>query len=400
MQDVRALITSLAQLPEGPPIVTLYLDAHWRDEQQRERVRLFFHERAKEARELFAGDQPDQQGVLLTLGRLERFVDELVNQVVHEDSRGVMVAASEPRGLFEEVLIDQPFEPAMFIDSRPRLYPLIEAFALEQPAFLVTVDATGATILEQRAGELVDEQDVQRQVPHYHRAGGWSQRRIQQRTKLHIQLVWQECVALLATLVRADGPGAVVLFGQDGNLRNFAKELPAWLRANVVAMLPSPRERREMLEVARGALDEERVAREFLTIHHILRQGLSERSGTVGVEDTLLAMNERRVKVLALTRRFDARGYRCSNCDALWATGGLGCVFCGAPTSLVSLREELVRRAVQQGADIVVTPEASPLNTYRGIGALLRHLTGDEHRRMVRGEGPVVSPEEAPTLAP
>ena len=31
-----------------------------------------------------------------------------------------------------------------------------------------------------------------------------------------------------------------------------------------------------------------------------------------------MAVNERRLRLLAVTHRFDARGYRCSGCDALW----------------------------------------------------------------------------------
>ncbi len=381
MAELRSLVLELANLPEGPPIVTLYLDARWKDEQQRERVRLFFHERAREARATFAGDDPEAHGIRQTLERLARFVDGLVNQDIHPDARGVMVVASEPRGLYEELFIDQPFEPALFVDSKPRLYPLIEAAALAKPAYLVQVEATGATVTELRAGGVVERQSVEREVPSRHKQGGWSALRFEQHIRQHIRLVWVECARLLADIVKEDGVGPVVLFGQEPTLRAFARELPAALREQVIALRPMPRDPNDIFELARAALEDERVAHEFATIHHVLRQGLADRSGTVGVDDTLVAMNERRVKLLVLSRRFNARGYRCTSCDALQKTGAMGCGFCGGPTTLVNLREELVRRAVAQGAEVLVTPETGPLDVYRGIGAILRHLSGNERQR-------------------
>jgi peptide chain release factor subunit 1 len=376
--DVRALVDSLAHLEPGQPVVTLYIDARWRDEQQRERVRLFFGERAREARQLFAG-RPD---LLVSVERLGLFVDALVNQDVMPDARGLMLVASEAHGMFEVVEADASFEPAMFIDDEPRLYPLIEALVNERPALLASVESGAVEVLELERGRVMDGARVERDVPRRHAMGGWSQRKFQRHVKEHIRVVWKEGARLLEQLAREDRSWALVLFGQEPSLRGFARELPAWLVQRIVGMRPLPHDRRSLLDGAATALDEERIAREFAVVHAILRQGLSERSGTVGLGDTLLAANERRLRVLALTHRFDARGYRCTGCDALWDAGATGCVFCGGATRLVHLREELVRRALAQGTDVVIVPEASPLNAYRGVGGLLRHLTGDEHQRL------------------
>jgi peptide chain release factor subunit 1 len=383
--DVRALVESLAQVEPGQPVVTLYVDARWRDEQQRERVRLFFSERAREARQLFGG-RPD---LLVSVERLGQFVEALVNQDVMPDARGLMLVASEAHGLFELVEADAAFESAMFVDDEPRLYPLIEALVNERPALLATVESGAVELLELQRGRVVDGTRVEREVPRRHAMGGWSQRKFQRHVKEHIRVVWKEGAKLLERLAREDRTWALVLFGQEPSLRGFARELPAWLVQRVVGMRPLPHDRRTLLEEASSALDEERMSREFAAVHAILRQGLSERSGTVGLGDTLLAVNERRLRLLAVTHRFDARGYRCTGCDALWDAGATGCVFCGATTRLVHLREELVRRALLQGSEVVVVPEASPLNAYRGIGGLMRHLSGDEHQSL--GSMPSVS---------
>ncbi|MFM2153919.1 MAG: hypothetical protein RL199_2354, partial [Pseudomonadota bacterium] len=271
--DVRTLVESLARVAPGQPVVTLYVDARWRDEQQRERVRLFFSDRAREARQLF-GARPD---LLVSIERLGQFVDALVNQDVMPDARGLMLVASEVLGLFEVIEVDAAFEPAMFVDDQPRLYPLIEALVNERPALLATVESGAVELHELERGRLVDGARVERNVPRRHAMGGWSQRKFQRHVKEHIRVVWKEGAKLLERLAREDKSGAVVLFGQEPSLRGFARELPAWLVQRIVGMRPLPHDRRSLLDGAASALDEERVSREFAVTHAILRQGLSER---------------------------------------------------------------------------------------------------------------------------
>jgi hypothetical protein len=376
----REAIERLARLPDGPPVVTAYLDATWRDEQQRERVRLFVRERVREARAAFAG-HPGAQGLERTLADVEAFVAELVQQAVMPDGRGVILVASAGRGLFEVMNLDAELRQAFYVDAKPRLGELIEAYALQRPAIIACVETGHVELLEMAAGFVQEEHSIERDVPKRHAQGGWEQRKLQRYVKDHIRMVWQEGARRLEELARQGDARSIVLFGQETNVRGFERELPPWLLARVAGHRPWVRERRAVLQAAREVLDDERARNEFAAVHRILRQGLSDRTGTVGLSDTLMAVDEQRVRLLALSRRFDAMGYQCRRCDALWETGATGCVFCGGECDLVNLREELTRRALAQGAELVVTPDASALDAYRGIGALLRHLSGDEHSR-------------------
>lgn len=394
MADVKAIISELASVgAEGPPIVTLYLDTRWADEHQRERVRLFFNDRAREARALFSTGDERARGVLDTLDTLAAYVDRLVNQDLHEAAGGVMLVASEPRELFVELAIPEPFEPAMFVDDRPRVGPLLEVVSRLRPALLVEVDSSGAEILRWELGAIVEEHSLEREVPNRHKQGGWSQRRFQQHVRAVIRGVWRQCADLLSGLAREMPDDSIVLFGQEANVRGFAALLPAEVAARVVAELPAPPrgDKRKLLAAARAALRDEQIAYDFDSVHRIIRQGLSDRSGVLGLEDTLLASNERRLRVLALSPRFRAGGWRCTSCEGLWVTGSTACTFCGAATEAVNLREEVLRRCAREGAEVIVVPDGGPLDAYRGVGGLLRHLSGEERQRLGS-----VSPSRAP----
>lgn len=395
MTDVRALISELARIEDGPPVVTLYLNTHWNDEQQRERVRIFFHDRSREARQLFGKDTPEGRCVAASLDRLAPVVDELINQDYAPDANGVMLVCSADRDLYEECLVSEELDSAMYVDVQPRLFPLIEMLSRLRPAVLVEVDSGGATIHEWNYGEVVDTRSLERRVPRKHKMGGWSQLKLQNRVEERVRGVWKECAVLLEQIMSDVPDAALILFGQEINVRNFAKLLPTPLQERIVATRPTPPDRLGLLQAVREVVAEERTRNEFDAVHHILRQGLSDRSGVVGLEDTLQAMNERRLRSLALSRRFQAiTGFCCTNCDALWTSGAGGCVFCGGATRPVVLREELTRRALASGADVLVVPDGGPLEAYRGVGGLLRHLSGEEHQRLA----PVsrVQPSAAP----
>lgn len=395
MAELRTLVSDLAKVGDGPPIVTLYLDTKWRDEHQRQRVRLYVKDRSREARQLFAENAEVAEGIGRTLDRIEDWVELLVNQDIYPEADGVMLVASEPRGMFEEILIGEPFENAMYIDSRPRLFPLVRHLSAERPVFMVMVDSKGAQVLEWRTGAVVDETGIERNILRRHKMGGWSQRHFQQHIKRVIQNVWKECADLLAKRLLDEPNADVILFGQEMNLRGFEKFLSEAVRQRIIGMRPASDDRNRMIEMARELINDERVAREFAMVHRILRQGLSDRSGTVGLEETLTAMNERRVRFLALSRRFEMTGYHCTNCDALWHAGATGCVFCGGRTVRTDLHEELARRCLAEGGDVIVAPDGGPLDAYRGIGALLRHLSGSERGQQPLGTvgriGPTVS---------
>lgn len=371
MTDIRALLSRLSEFEDGAPVVTLALDTRWRDEQQRSRVRLFVRDRVRDARQLFADVDDDRRAIAPTLDRIERWTEEIVNRERYESADGLILFASDARDLFVECALPFSPEPLMWIDRRPLLWPLARELDRTRPLVVVDVGVTGAHIAQWDFGSL-EEKTIERDVPGRHQMGGWSQARYQRHIREHIHRAWKECAELLQRLV-LESPGArLVLLGQDMSLRRFLREMPRPVADRVVAMRPSPPEPLRRLEVGLEVLEEERVAHEFAIVHHILRQGLSDRSGTVGLEQTLMAINEQQVRELALSAGFDRQGVKCRSCNGLWTKGTPGCVFCGQEVKLVPLRDEILTRAVRQEADVTVVQQGGPLDAYHGIGALLR----------------------------
>lgn len=380
MQELRAIVSELDSLPGGQPVVSLYLDTRWRDEQQRDRVRLFFQDRSREAVRLFGEGSETGRAISRTLATLGAWLDEVVNQSAVPGTQGLAAFASVSQDLVREYGMPEPLAQALYVDAHPRLFPLVEATSRDFPVLLVSVDSHGADILEWRLGEVIERRSIERVVPSRHRSGGWAQRKFARNLTRIIHDVWKECAEVLDHLLLQNGELALIFFGQENNVRGFEALLSSRVRGHIIGMRPQPPHEAALLQAAAEVVGEESVARDFALVHHILRQGLSERHGTVGLEQTLIASNERRVRLLTLAARFDVSGYLCGTCGALWNTGATGCVFCGAPTEAVPLREELTRRCIVEGGDVRIVPSGGPLDAYGGVGSLLRHLTGHDKR--------------------
>jgi len=390
MTDASSLVTTLARLPAGPPVVSLYLDARWRDQHQRERVRLFVHDTLRSLpRDAAPSEQLEE-----TLAAVAAHVDALVNQDLLPDVRGLALFASAARGLFEQLAVDATFEPLLVVDERPVIAPLVEAVGLDRPALVACVESPAVTVLELSAGRVVDAQTIVREIPRRHSAGGWQQRHLQRSLRAYIRQVWQEGARLMERLAAEDATRAVVLLGQPPATRGFERELSAGLRARVVGRALLPHDRADAVARALELLALERTDRESALVRRVAEAGLSERGGAVGLQPTLLAANGGRIRLLALSSRFNATGYRCDRCEALSETApGGSCAFCGAAARAVALREPLVRRVAGQGGAVVLAREVGPLDAWRGIGCLLRRRASAPRQPEALMMVPSVPPE-------
>src|SRR5581483_11731961 len=95
--------------------------------------------------------------------------------------------------------------------------------------------------------------------------------------------------------------------------------------------------------------------------------------GVGGPEDTLEALNERRVQTLLLEPSFDRPGSRCRACGLLMLESDGACPVDGGPLEeLEHVREGAIEAALAQGGDVMIVSRYPDLGFLQGIGAILR----------------------------
>jgi hypothetical protein len=372
--DVKRVLKELIAVPvQRFPVASVYLDCSRADEHQRQAVRIFVADEVRKA--LKASPDPDAERLRDTLRPVEGYVAGLLRQRYDDAATGIALFSCAPTGLFRVLATRAPFRPMeLHLDRRPCVVPFVRTCASVPPLLIEAIDSEQAHLYEVSCGVVDVEARFERPLP-----GRFSQRND---SAHHLGEVRDRNLRAAAEpLVKACEaiPDAkVVLAAQSVILNQFESHLPERVRARVVARVPYPQGlsdgalRAALLAQARPALEEALRVRSLALRDEALSRAAARNLGAAGVGEVLLALAEGGVHQLIVDPAYQARGLRCSTCGAL-ATAGASCAFCGAELEPARFPEEIIRRAYDADAEVVVLPEEAGLPHGVGLAALLRH---------------------------
>jgi peptide chain release factor subunit 1 len=365
----------------GHPIISLYLDldperfatAPARSAQIRSLI-------DQAARELEATDGLSHDELVGLRADLQRIDDYLSSRGVggnqFKGSRGLGLFCSGQDDLFEVVQLSRPTPGRVVIGRAPYVEPLIAAVG--QRRWLVAlVNRRVARVLGGPADRLEEDGSFSEYVHGQHDQGGWSQanyeRSVEKDTDDHLrhaaEAVNQRWREERFDRVAIGGPVEIV------------PRLESFLAAEVRANLASGRVELDLSSAGDGEIrealaklvveDEKQLERELLDR---MAAGIGTGGRAVGgPEDTLQALNERRVQTLLLEPAFDRPAIRCRSCGLLMLEGDGRCPADGGGVEdLEHLRDAAIEVALAQDADVVVVHHYPDLGPLQGIAALLR----------------------------
>jgi hypothetical protein len=394
MIDLDPVLAELATLRSGgEPIVSVYLDVRWGDEQQRERVRVSLHARARALLAHYPPGTPDGPALARTLVRVQAWVEELAGHDLAAGSSGAALFACGGLGLWRTFRLGIPFQEELGADAIPHLGQLARVAARSRPAVVVVPSLDGAVVFEVRLGEIDAEATVRGPAPRSDQevtnAGTGQPRRVTEREAKDDRQVdaWarrnRQAAARQVTALFDAAPGArLLLVGTAESTAAFARELPERAAAAVAARVPLPRAwgssggirrngvRALVKEVLGDGTDGE-PERVKAIVGEALRGGLA----VAGPEDVVLAANEGRIHLLFAEDDLAQSGFRCEDCGALGhdVEAAEVCPYCqGELHAMLSLKEALVARTLASGGRVELVRRDGRLHAFRGVAALLR----------------------------
>lgn len=408
MSVLDGTLAELARMRSGDePIVSLYLDIRWGDEQQRERVRLFVQDRVRRVLAQYPEGSPGREGLARTLERVQELAGGLASQEHEPGKNGLALFASEALGLWRVHTFRRSFQNELGTDHIPHLAQLARLADDHEPALVVVADSTGADLYQVLLGDLAVEESLRAVAPR-REAEEWSpgaahQERPSERGEKDArhaegfaQRNRRRAAEEAATLFDRVPGSHVVLVGTAENVAAFERELPERLRAAVIARIPRPREwasgdgpRRDgVVAGAAAAIRDHERAIEEKTVNEVVARSLRGGLAVLGPEDVVLAVNEGRIHRLVLEEDFQRAGWRCANCDALGPTAEAAevCPYCGGALIAVHhLGEALVARTLGEGGEVEVVAHSNKLHSYRSVGAFLRQAKSAGYPRAGQG---------------
>lgn len=364
----------LVEHRDGHPIISLYLDldperfatAPARASQ----IRSLIDQASKEVEADETVSHDDRQALREDLRRVEEFLESA--DAPYEGARALAVFCSTPGGLFECVPLNRPVPGRVVIGRRPHVEPLLSG--LEERRWLVAlVNRGSAWLWSGSPAGLRQRERVADDVHGQHDQGGWSQARYERSVEKDVDDHLRGFAEDVTRRWRQERFDRLAVGGPQETVPRFVEMLGQELRDH----LAPDRLEIDLSEVSEAHVREaiEKLAEEDeRRTERGLLDRLNETPGrsAVGIEDTITALNERRVGQLLIDPQLDGQAYRCPRCGLLARAGG-ECPGDGADLEQQEdLREALAEAAIAQDADLVVLRHQEDLGRLRGVGALLR----------------------------
>jgi peptide chain release factor subunit 1 len=369
-------IQTLTALPDTAyPCISLYLNTRWENEQQRERVRIFWKNWQADAATQMSNGNDGRKSLEHDLKRLDSYVEHLILQFTDTPYHGIAVFACHALDTFLVYRSTVPFSPQCLLGSRPQIRQLVQLRDEFAGALMVLVATDTARIVEVQLGGITLEKALERDVPGRHKQGGWSQMRFQRHIKDQMDRHHKEVADEVTRLLDAESHRCLILGGQDHILASFKRFLPERIAAKSAAAFPYDRHTPEPTIIAqvRRALQARERDEEHRLVGELVQRALAQRLAVLGLHDTLQAVLSKQVYELLLSETFTTRGWRCGACGTIGAGSLSICAHCGRQAEVAEVGEEMIQAVVRQGGNVNVVHDHPKLEEVGGIGALLRY---------------------------
>ena len=369
--DFDARLTELAKIKgTATPVVSVYLNTHWADEHQRDRVRVFLKDELHRARR-DRGPAPD-------LDWIEAQGEAIVEQAQRPEAHGVALFACQSLGLREVFQVRGPFENAFVVADAPFLRPLAALLEKSPSALVVFLDGESGRLIPLDRQGAGDEVRLESEVPGHHRRGGWAQL-AQSRYQRHIQdhrgRHFEAVAEALDQLVGRNGLERIVLAGEPRTISVFGKHLPRRLVERIVGTISGGRHESTAVLVARATelLAHLEAQGEVAAVDAVLTEAAKSGQAVAGVEETLEAVARGAVHRLYVLKGFTEPGWICVECGAFQSGESRTCRVCGQAMRATELGELIVERVLAGGGTVNTIGIHQGLARVGGVAALLRY---------------------------
>jgi peptide chain release factor subunit 1 len=367
--------------PAPYPVISLYLNTQ-AGSTGRDQYQTFVRSEFRARSRTYPEGSPERDSLDRDLERIATYLETQLEA----SANGVAIFACSAGELFEAVQLSVPIDQHwLYIGDTPHLYPLARLESQNPRYAAVLADTHRTRILVFATGELVAEQEVKGVKTRRTSQGGWSQARFQRHIEnYHVQHV-KEVVEALDRIVRQESIPHIVLVADDVVLPLLREQLPKHLAELVVERVKAEAHAplNEVLELSLEAIRREDARTDREKVDGAVAGYRAGGLGVVGAEETLEALVNGQVDELLITASAAALepvaaaavapvvGDDSTLLEPAVATEAAG-EAADADPQAVRLADDLVTRARQTAARVTFIEDASLLEDYGGVAAILR----------------------------
>lgn len=311
----------------------------------------------------------------------EREKDRILKHLENWSPKGrtLIIFSSTPADIWEVHSIEVAL-PTTVLANRTTHTAMLSRLFDEYPRMaVVLLDGENARIYlgEQRRRE--QSAEISSDIPGWHDQGGWSQARFQRHIEFHHSRHLKKVADELKDLYYSRPFDRLVLVGVDETVDELRNALPDPIARRLAGSFGADFKQEsddDILQRAREHLTEGLRKEEVELVQRIVDAAESGGKGVTGIENTIRAVYEGRVDILARVAGIETHGSACESCDYFSSERFDACPVCSGPAeALDDAAGYAVEQAFLKGATVntVMDEAASMLSARGGLGAILRY---------------------------
>jgi peptide subunit release factor 1 (eRF1) len=293
-----------------------------------------------------------------------------------EGAHGLALFVCGPADLFEPVKLPRPIDTRACVDDSPLVEPLAE-LATRGTWCVLLVNRQVARMLRGSPERLDELPPVLDDVHRQHDQGGWSQARYQRSVDKEVQDHLKRTAEVVFRRFRRSPFERMLLGGPEEILSDVEQRLHPYLRERIAGRVKVDVENTTPEAIRKAAspvMDEVDTAREREALDRLEEAIGAGGRGAAGLDQTIGALNERRVETLLLVDGLSAPGVYCRSCG--WV-GVEEISRCPADGGELERRDDVVESAIElailQSAEVLIARHhGDELERHGGVGAVLR----------------------------
>jgi len=312
---------------------------------------------------------------------LRKISDYVRLKFQRDGARTLVIFSCSAAKFWSVVTLKISLQNQMMVAPAPYLRPLILVLDDDHRYLTILVERSKARIFEIYSGEIQEFTDIFDVIPARVRVGGFhgsDERKIERHIEDHVRRHFKHAADVAFELFKRNSPNHVVLFGTDQNTNEFRHYLHTTLQQRIAGT--------DVMEIAASAqevlkrvtrIDEKiKLEEDQQLLRRLFGEVRSGGLGVVGLDSTIMALQQGQVNALIVEQGFVAKGYRCKECGSLSSHGG-NCDYCGSATdALQDIVEEAVLDAMNQDCQVkYIGVTQTELSQAGRIGAILRFKT-------------------------
>lgn len=305
------------------------------------------------------------------LKKIEQYVRK---RFTRENTNGLAIYSCSAQDFWDVIQTPTAVESRVVFGPRPYVAPIATFLSHTKPTAILLTDKQNARIFTMQGGEVREWTKIEDFVPQRSDQGGWSQMRYQRRSDNWARHHVDHAAQLVLRLLQHYGFDWLILGVEVQREADLEATLHPYVKDRIIGRINVRIEAptAEVVEKASAVREQAEAQLIDRLIDEIREYAGAGGRGTIGLKDTLRALNEQKVHILLVQEGFSEPGAECPSCGLIMEDAPAVCPACDEPPkSVENIVNSAIQKAFESGSHVEVATEFNKLEPIQCIGSVL-----------------------------